>query len=80
MPTVKEMIASPKKHFKRPADVVADETLSDAEKKEILDVWEHDQIALDASADEGMLPERGESSDHRAIREAQKRVAAGTRH
>ena len=80
MPTVKEMIASPKKYFKRPSDVVADETLSDAEKKEILDVWEHDQIALDASADEGMLPERGESSDHQAIREAQKRVAAGTRH
>lgn len=80
MPTVEEMIASPKEYFKHPADVAADEQLSDAQKKEILDAWEHDQAALDAAANEGMLPKQGEPSDHRAIKEAQKRVAAGTRH
>lgn len=76
MPTVKEMIASPKKYFKRPADVVDDNRLSHSQKKEILDVWEHDQIALDTAAAEGMLPTQQETSDHRAIKEAQKQVAA----
>lgn len=80
MPTVREMIASPKEYFKRPADVVTDEQLSDAQKKEILDAWEHDQAALDTATDEGMLPKQGEGSDHRAIKEAQKLVDAGTRH
>ncbi|MDO9418323.1 hypothetical protein [Pararhizobium sp.] len=70
MPSVKDLISSPSEYFKTPADVAADTRLSDNEKKKILDAWENDQKALDVSADEGMLPEPGEKSEHNDIKKA----------
>jgi hypothetical protein len=53
-PPMKELVASPTTHFDKPADILADPKLSDAQKKKILDAWEEDARRLSVATEEGM--------------------------
>ena len=44
----------PQAHFEKAGDVVADESLSTAEKKKALDTWEQDARQLLTASNEGM--------------------------
>ena len=47
----------PAAYFETPQAVVDDETLTHAEKLQLLDEWAHDLADRSSAADEGMVPE-----------------------
>jgi hypothetical protein len=46
---------NPEPHFKTPADLASDPSLSSSEKKEALDTWEQDAHQLLTASNEGMV-------------------------
>jgi hypothetical protein len=61
----------PEKHFKKPADVLADEALSEEEKAKALNTWEQDARQMLTASNEGMPgSEEGiEPRDHHRLGE-----------
>ena len=63
-PTVKtEKISQPENHYRSPAEVTKDKTLTTEEKKSALNTWEQDARQLLVASDEGMPTPKGQ--DHR---------------
>lgn len=60
-----ELIANPQHHFRHPADVLNEQTLSTEEKRQILESWKQDAQRLAESTSENMSG--GEESDLRDV-------------
>jgi hypothetical protein len=60
-PTVKaEKISQPENHYRSPAEVAKDKTLTTEEKKSALNTWEQDARQLLVASDEGMPMPKGQ--------------------
>jgi hypothetical protein len=68
---------NPEKHFKKPADVLADEALSEEEKAKALNTWEQDARQMLTASNEGMPgSEEGlEPRDHHGLGEVERAKA-----
>jgi hypothetical protein len=51
---VKDAINNPTRHFNSPKEVIEDPTLSERDKKKVLDSWEEDARRLSVATEEGM--------------------------
>lgn len=51
---LRSALINPERVFSDPQDVVRSETLTTAEKREILSRWAHDALELSVAAEEGM--------------------------
>jgi len=75
-----EKIEQPENHYKSPAQVTKDETLTKEEKKSALRTWEQDARQLLVASNEGMpMPER---LDHRLgeVNRAKEELVAPQKH
>jgi hypothetical protein len=51
---LKDKVANPEAHFKKPKEVVQDDALTHEEKKKTLNTWEQDERQLLTASNEGM--------------------------
>lgn len=56
-----ETLLAPEKHYNAPSDVTADDSLSNTQKREILEAWKANENALIRASSEGM---DGENRPH----------------
>lgn len=67
-------LADPGGVYNAPDDVLRDSTLSDDEKRRVLDQWEADARELEVAEEEGMAGEPSESSMLRRVLMAQEKL------
>ena len=71
---LKDKVANPEAHFKKPKEVVQDDALSHDEKKKTLNTWEQDERQLLTASNEGMpgSDEGVQKDDHNRLGEVVK--------
>ncbi len=77
MPQLDEILRDPSAAFADPADVLAHEQFSDAEKKRILQQWRYDMVQLQVAAGENLIGESRGAKDIARIDDCLRQLGTG---